>query len=93
MLMVKQQKQKCFRMVLTSLSLLICPSDKGSADFEEFLKFMGQKVELASWEGYRGGLDKESKLRCDSDSEKETELILFSTDMKILKLCFMFLHY
>lgn len=30
---------------------------KHSADFEEFLNFLGDKVELKGWQGFRAGLD------------------------------------
>jgi hypothetical protein len=29
----------------------------GSPDFEEFLDFLGTKIELSNWNGFRGGLD------------------------------------
>eukprot|EP01103_Thecamoeba_quadrilineata_P017213 TRINITY_DN6008_c0_g1_i1.p1 TRINITY_DN6008_c0_g1~~TRINITY_DN6008_c0_g1_i1.p1 ORF type:complete len:594 (+),score=96.42 TRINITY_DN6008_c0_g1_i1:48-1784(+) len=32
-------------------------NEKGSHDFEEFLEFLGEKVSLQGWRGYRGGLD------------------------------------
>ncbi|PRP77469.1 RapGAP/RanGAP domain-containing protein, partial [Planoprotostelium fungivorum] len=32
----------------------------GSADLDEFLKFMGTTIKLKGWDGYRGGLDTKS---------------------------------
>jgi hypothetical protein len=32
-------------------------TDDPSPDFEEFLSFLGEKIELKGWEGYSGGLD------------------------------------
>lgn len=32
-------------------------SEYGSEDFEEFLGVLGEKIQLKSWERYRGGLD------------------------------------
>ena len=33
---------------------------EGGPDWEEFLQFLGTRIELANWDGYRGGLDVES---------------------------------
>lgn len=33
----------------------------GSEDFLEFLSFLGEKIELSKWDGFRGGLDSTSK--------------------------------
>ena len=32
----------------------------GSEDFEEFLQFLGDKIKLAEWVGYLGGLNQTS---------------------------------
>lgn len=33
---------------------------EGCPNFEEFLNFLGDKIELKGWNGFRGGLDNES---------------------------------
>lgn len=79
--------------------------DKGSPEFEEFLDFLGEKVELNGWTRYRAGLDVRGNFMiCKNLSNflfiyfalfiiKQTVLlenILFSMYLIIMKLCFMF---
>jgi hypothetical protein len=33
-----------------------------SQDYEDFLKFLGTKIELDGWTGYSGGLDTKSEI-------------------------------
>ena len=42
----------CIHLFLLSLDWAV----HGSAAFEEFLEFLGSKIELAHWVGYSGGL-------------------------------------
>lgn len=39
-----------------SFKFILC-TEYGSEDFEEFLGVLGEKIQLKSWERYRGGLD------------------------------------
>ena len=36
-------------------------TETGSPAFEEFLELLGSRIELNNWQGFRGGLDVESK--------------------------------
>jgi hypothetical protein len=38
-------------------------SDSGSPAFEEFLQFLGERVELQGWDKFRAGLDVTSTFR------------------------------
>jgi hypothetical protein len=39
--------------------------DKGSPEFEEFLEFLGDRIELSGWCKYKGGLQTDCKWRGD----------------------------
>lgn len=69
MLKDKPQSLKCFTIV--SLFVQTCSENdsdlllhhlaSGSEDFEEFLNFLGERIVLANWEGYKGGLSTNCK--------------------------------
>ena len=37
-------------------------TEKLSPEYEEFLEFLGEKIQLKGWDKYRGGLDVKSKV-------------------------------
>jgi RAP1 GTPase activating protein 1 len=43
-------------------------AERGSADFEEFLEFLGDKVPLVGWSKFRGGLQVDAAANTGSHS-------------------------
>jgi hypothetical protein len=54
-------KTKCLEMVSFYSYPLITIVVSGSPEFEEFLAFLGDKIELRGWQKYRAGLDVKGK--------------------------------
>lgn len=52
-------KTKCMQMVFSIRKVIHC-SVNTSPVFEEFLNFIGQRIELKGHQGYTGGLDVKS---------------------------------
>jgi hypothetical protein len=64
--MVRPKKLKCYRTVSLVQNNVTAAAnnrttDTGSSDFDEFLNFMGETIDLKDWEKYAGGLDTKSK--------------------------------
>ena len=46
---------------LSTSPLSVSPNKQGSEGFEEFLQFIGERISLKNWTGFRGGLDVSSE--------------------------------
>ena len=48
--------------VVVVVVVVVLSIEGESADFDNFLELLGDKIALKGWEGYRGGLDVKSEI-------------------------------
>jgi hypothetical protein len=54
---MRERERECVCVCVCVIDVIVVDAETGSEAFDEFLEFLGDRVQLAGWSKFRGGLN------------------------------------